>query len=55
MKYLLIWSFGEDTARPYEILVTENFKENVEPVVIKFHKLDENLFGGIGKGYKVIY
>lgn len=46
---------GEDTAKSYEILVSENFKANIKPNGIKFEALDENLFSGIGKGYKIIY
>lgn len=46
---------GEDTAKAYEILASENFIESVNKNGIKYRLLDKELFSGAGRGYKIIY
>ncbi|MCX7957494.1 MAG: adenylate/guanylate cyclase domain-containing protein [Deltaproteobacteria bacterium] len=46
---------GEDTAKSYEILASESFVKNVNRKGVRFESLDEKIFSGIGKGYKIIY
>jgi len=46
---------GEDTAKAYEILASENFVKNIDTKDINIEELDENIFSGIGRGYRILY
>ncbi|MCX7944869.1 MAG: adenylate/guanylate cyclase domain-containing protein [Deltaproteobacteria bacterium] len=46
---------GEDIAKSYEILATENFVKHINVDFVKTEMLDDKIFGEIGKGYKIIY
>ncbi len=46
---------GEDTAKAYEILASENFINNIVRKRIRTEALDEKIFSGIGKGFRIIY
>jgi len=46
---------GEDTAKAYEILASESFISNINRESIKSIPLNDDIFSGVGKGYKIIY